>query len=97
MKYDAVTMGNHDFDAGLDNYTSMMQQHANFPVLICNYNFTGTSMEGKYQPYKVFAKGGLKIGVLGVGIELQGLVPEPYMEMFNTWIPLFRQTAQLIS
>lgn len=75
MKYDAVTMGNHDFDGGIENF-AMQLQYASFPVLISNYDFTGTPMEGKSQPYKVFKKSGLKIGVLGVGIELKGLVPE---------------------
>jgi 5'-nucleotidase len=74
MGYDAVTMGNHDFDAGIENFASQLQ-HASFPVVICNYDFTGTAMENKSHPYKIFQKGGLKIGVLGVGIELAGLVP----------------------
>jgi 5'-nucleotidase len=75
MGYDAATMGNHDFDGGLDNFAAQLQ-HAGFPVLICNYDFTGTTMENKVQPYKIFQKGPLKIGVLGVGIELKGLVPD---------------------
>jgi len=75
MGYDAATIGNHDFDAGMENLASQLQ-HARFPLLICNYDFTGTPMEFKYQPYKIFKKGRLKIGVLGVGIELRGLVPE---------------------
>ena len=75
MQYDAVTMGNHDFDGGIENFATQLQ-HASFPVLVCNYDFTGTAMEGKSLPYKVFEKAGLKIGVLGVGIELRGLVPE---------------------
>ncbi len=75
MGYDAATMGNHDFDAGLDNF-ALQLQHANFPILICNYDFTETVMESKFQPYKIFQKGDLKIGVFGIGIELRGLVPD---------------------
>jgi 5'-nucleotidase len=75
MGYDAATMGNHDFDAGLDNFATQLA-HGGFPLLIANYDFKGTVMEGKSQPYKIFQKGDLKIGVLGVGIELRGLVPE---------------------
>lgn len=75
MQYDACTMGNHDFDAGLDNFATQLQ-HASFPVLVSNYDFTGTAMEYKALPYKIFKKGRLKIGVFGVGIELEGLVPE---------------------
>lgn len=75
MGYDAATMGNHDFDAGLENFATQLM-HVSFPILICNYDFSGTAMESKFQPYKIFQKGDLKIGVLGVGIELRGLVPE---------------------
>ena len=75
MGYDASTMGNHDFDAGLENFATQLQ-HARFPILICNYEFSGTPMESKFQPYKIFQKGNITIGVLGVGIELKGLVPD---------------------
>ncbi|MBA4196276.1 MAG: metallophosphatase [Chitinophaga sp.] len=75
MQYDASTMGNHDFDAGLDNFATQLH-HANFPVIICNYEFAGTSMENKFVPYKTFQKGNIKVGVLGVGIELKGLVAD---------------------
>ncbi|WP_368733504.1 metallophosphoesterase, partial [Proteus mirabilis] len=47
MGYDAVTMGNHDFDAGLENFANQLV-HARFPVIIANYDFTGTPMETKY-------------------------------------------------
>ncbi len=75
MGYEAATMGNHDFDAGLENFAAQLR-HANFPILLCNYDFTSTPMEFKSQPYKVFNKGKLKIGVTGVGIEMKGLVPD---------------------
>lgn len=75
MGYDAATIGNHDFDAGIENFATQLK-HGGFPLLIANYDFTGTAMEGKSQPYKIFQKGDLKIGVLGVGIELHGLVPD---------------------
>jgi 5'-nucleotidase len=75
MGYDAATMGNHDFDAGLENFATQLV-HGNFPVLLCNYDFTNTPMEFKYQPYKIFKKGKLKIGVTGVGIEMAGLIPD---------------------
>lgn len=75
MGYDAATMGNHDFDAGLENFANQLA-HAKFPIIICNYQFAGTPMENLYHPYKIFKKGKLKIGVLGVGIELRGLVPD---------------------
>ncbi len=75
MGYDACTMGNHDFDGGLENFATQLN-HAEFPVLLCNYDFTNTVMEHKSMPYKIFKKGKLKIGVTGVGIEMKGLVPD---------------------
>ena len=76
MGYDAGIMGNHDFDAGLENFAVQLTSHGKFPVVMCNYGFDETPMESLYQPYKVFQKGDLRIGVTGVGIALQGLVPE---------------------
>ncbi len=73
MGYDAGIMGNHDFDNGVEGFARQLP-HANFPILNSNYDFTDTAMEGKTQPYKIFKKGGIKIGVYGVGIELTGLV-----------------------
>lgn len=75
MQYDAATMGNHDFDDGLEDFVTQLK-HATFPIIICNYDFTGTVMEGKYLPFKIFKKGKLKIGVTGVGVELSGLVSD---------------------
>jgi 5'-nucleotidase len=79
MGYDAATMGNHDFDGGIENFANQLV-HAKFPIIICNYDFTGTALEQKTVPYQIFKKGKSKIGVLGIGIELQGLVPENLYE-----------------
>ncbi|HKK76825.1 MAG TPA: metallophosphatase [Saprospiraceae bacterium] len=75
MQYDAATIGNHDFDAGIEGLVKQLP-HANFPFLVCNYDFSDTLMAGKTKPYQIFEKGPLKIGVFGLGIELQGLVPK---------------------
>lgn len=75
MGYDATTMGNHDFDAGLDNFEKQMREHASFPLVIANYDFSDTVMHQQYASRLIFRKGRLKIGVTGVGIELNGLVP----------------------
>lgn len=76
MGYDAATVGNHDFDAGVENLALQLNSYAKFPMIVSNYDFSGTAMESIAVPYKIFQKGGLKIGVLGVGIELQGIVPQ---------------------
>ena len=73
MKYDASTVGNHDFDNGIEGLASQLP-NASFPLLNCNYDFSETVMKDKTQPYKIFLKDGIKIGVFGLGIELKGLV-----------------------
>lgn len=80
MGYDAATMGNHDFDNGLDGFDKV-KQHAKFPFLCANYDFSNTVLHGFTKPYKVFKKQGIKIGVFGVGVELDGLVSKKnYLE-----------------
>ena len=75
MGYDASTIGNHDLDNGIDGLVNQLH-HANFPFIVSNYDFSNTVMEGNYLKYKVFNKGGIKVGIFGVGIELEGLVPK---------------------
>ncbi len=75
MGYDACTLGNHDFDAGLEGLAKQLPK-ANFPFLIANYDFENTILKNAFQPYKIFEKEKIKIGVFGIGIELQGLVPD---------------------
>ncbi len=76
MKYDAVTIGEQDFLSGIDNYANMINRFANFPVVMCNYDFTNTSLEHKTSPFIILKKGAAKIGITGVGIELQGLIAD---------------------
>lgn len=76
MGYDAAVMGNHDFDAGIENFSTQLARHASFPIVMCNYDFTATPMESLHVPWKVIRKGPLRIGITGVGIELAGLVPD---------------------
>ncbi|PKQ65074.1 metallophosphatase [Labilibaculum filiforme] len=71
--YDAGTLGNHEFDNGVEGIASQMK-HLNFPLLNANYNFTGTELEGQIPAYKIFDKGDLKIGIFGLGVNLDGYV-----------------------
>ncbi|MGO4904210.1 bifunctional metallophosphatase/5'-nucleotidase [Flavobacterium sp. W20_MBD1_R3] len=73
MQYDASTIGNHDFDNGVEGLHAQMP-HAKFEFLSANYDFKNTVMNGFVKPYKIFNKNGLKVGVFGLGIELAGLV-----------------------
>lgn len=76
MGYDVGMIGNHEYDAGIENLANQISRHAKFPIVICNYDFTGTPMENHYQPYQIIHKGGMKIGITGLGIEMEGLVAE---------------------
>lgn len=75
MGYDAATIGNHDFDGGMENLATQLK-HADFPMLSANYDFSGTPLAGKTLEHQIFERGGIRIGVFGLGIELDGLVPE---------------------
>jgi 5'-nucleotidase len=73
LNYDATTIGNHDFDNGVDGLLAQMP-YAKFNFLSANYDFTNTDLNGFTQPYKIYERNGLKIGVYGLGIQLDGLV-----------------------
>ena len=73
LKYDAATIGNHDFDNGIGGLNSQLP-NASFDLISSNYDFTNTILETKTKKYKTYNKSGIKIGVFGLGIELEGLV-----------------------
>lgn len=82
LKYDAATIGNHDFDNGIEGLLAQMP-FAKFKLLSANYDFTNTVMNGFVEPYNTFLLNGIKIGVFGLGIKLAGLVGKD----------LFKETA----
>mgnify|MGYP002663905656 FL=1 len=73
MGYDAMTIGNHEFDFGLDNMARLFRM-ADFPVVCANYDVTGTVLEGLVKPYVVLNRNGMKIGVFGLSPKMEGLV-----------------------
>ena len=80
MGYNAATIGNHEFDAGLDILKRNIINN-DFQFISSNYDFTNTSLEGLVSRYKVYKKQNIRIGVFGLGIELKGLVnPKLYKE-----------------
>jgi 5'-nucleotidase len=94
LGYDAATMGNHDFDGGIDGFDRVLK-HANFPFLCANYNFDNTVLKGKTKPYQIFYKDHLKIGIFGLGVELDGLVSPALFKETSYLDPL--QKAQEIA
>lgn len=79
MAYDAATFGNHDFDNGIEGLLKQWK-HKGFPFICSNYDFNDSGLNGKVLSHKVFKKGDLKIGIFGLGIELDGLVPKNNFE-----------------
>ncbi len=73
LNYDLATMGNHDFDNGIEGFYAQLP-HAKFDFVSANYDFKNTILNGIVKPYKIFNKNGIKVGVFGLGIKLEGLV-----------------------
>ena len=73
LNYDLATMGNHDFDNGIDGFYTQLP-HAKFDFVSANYDFKNTILNEIVKPYKIFNKAGIKIGVFGLGVQLEGLV-----------------------
>ncbi|MBP8791945.1 MAG: metallophosphatase [Lutibacter sp.] len=97
LKYDAATIGNHDFDNGVDGLLTQLP-HAKFDILSANYDFKNTVLNSYIKPYKVFVKSELKIGVFGLGIELKGLVdPKLYKEtVYNDPIETAKEMTRIL-
>jgi 5'-nucleotidase len=73
LGYDAATIGNHDFDNGIDGLEKQLP-NAKFDFIISNYDFSDTVMDGRTDPFRIYERAGVKIGVFGLGIRLKGLV-----------------------
>ena len=73
MGYDAGTIGNHEFDNGMGDILSAIN-NANFPLISSNYDFSDTLLNGHVKTQLILEKGGVKVGIYGLGIELNGLV-----------------------
>jgi 5'-nucleotidase len=93
MKYDAGTMGNHDFDNGIDGFVKVLP-NALFPFICSNYDFSDTPLAGKTEGFRVFKRGKIKVGVMGIGIELRGLVPDKLYENTRWLDPI--ETAERV-
>lgn len=97
MKYDAMAIGNHEFDFGLDNMARLFRM-AEFPVICSNYEFTDTVLEGLVKPYVVLERDGVKVGVFGVAPRLEGLVQAANCKgiVYNDPIEVAQQTADCL-
>lgn len=73
MGYDAVTLGNHEFDNGLDDLAGRMKK-ARFKLVLSNYEFDHPGLNKLIRPYAIFRRGGMKIGVVGVLTDVSTVV-----------------------
>ncbi|MCQ0110841.1 bifunctional metallophosphatase/5'-nucleotidase [Zhouia amylolytica] len=97
LKYDAATIGNHDFDNGIDGLYAQLP-HAKFQFLSANYDFKNTIMDSHVKPYTIFIRDQVKIGVFGLGIELEGLVDKSlYKEtIYNNPIEIAQDISRVL-
>jgi 5'-nucleotidase len=75
MGYDAITLGNHEFDNGVDTLAAVLRE-AQFAVVCANYDVSHSPLEGIVKPYTVIRRAGLRIGIFGLGVDPTGLVAE---------------------
>ncbi|OCB78619.1 bifunctional metallophosphatase/5'-nucleotidase [Flavobacterium crassostreae] len=97
MQYDLATIGNHDFDNGMDGLYAQMP-HAKFDFVAANYDFKNTLLDGIIKPYKVFHKNGIKVGIFGIGIQLEGLVDKKmYLEtVYKDPVEISQEMSRLL-
>ncbi len=97
MKYDLATIGNHDFDNGIEGLYKQLP-NASFELVSANYDFKNTIMNGHVKPYKVLIKDGIKVGVFGLGVGLEGLVDKKnYKEtIYNDPVGIAKDMARVL-
>ncbi len=97
MQYDIATMGNHDFDNGIDGFYAQLP-HAKFDFVSANYDFKNTILNDIVKPYKIIIKDGIKIGIFGLGVQLDGLVDKKlYKEtVYNNPIEVAQDMTRIL-
>lgn len=99
IRYDVGTIGNHEFDEGIDSLKRMVEQ-LDFPMINCNYDFSATRLHGLIEPYIVLKKDGVRVGVVAVGTALDGMVTpskrpgvvfRPIVESVNHYAAILRK------
>lgn len=97
MGYDAMTLGNHEFDNGVEGLLAQLP-HAKFDILNANYDVSKTDLAAFVKPYRVYKKGKVKIGVFGLGVELKGLVNQKQYGniIYHDALEVAQSTANLL-
>lgn len=87
MNYDAAGLGEHEFDAGIENLAEQLSK-AKFATLCCNYSFANAALQEKIKPFTLIEKAGVKIGLLAVGINLEGLIEDEIRKQITCQNPV---------
>jgi 5'-nucleotidase len=97
MSYDAATLGNHEFDNGIDTLTTILKE-ANFPIVCSNYDVTLSPLEGIVKPYSIRTISGVKIGIIGIGVNPTGLISDSHFHPIAYLDPILsaQQTASFL-
>ena len=97
LKYDAVTLGNHEFDYGMDVLVNLVKK-AEFPIVCTNYDFSDTEIADIIKPYHIIYKDGVKIGIVGANIDPKGLVASTHYEGMKFLPPTetINKTAEML-
>ncbi len=73
MGYNAVNLGNHEFDNGMDTLAVILKD-AKFPLVISNYDVKKTPLKGLIKPFIIEQRGDLRIGIMGLGVNPESLI-----------------------
>ncbi|ASB48004.1 bifunctional metallophosphatase/5'-nucleotidase [Alkalitalea saponilacus] len=97
MGYDAATLGNHEFDNGIESLSNQLK-YANFPFISTNYDVEGTLLDGKIKEYHIIETGGIRIGIIGLGVDPDGLVAPHHVDGLKWLDPVVTgdKTAELL-
>ncbi len=84
MGYDCVTLGNHEFDNGVDELARRLS-NLKCHVVCANYDFTGLKLSEYVRPYVILKKAGMKIGIIGLMPNITKLVAKSVSEKIKSF------------
>lgn len=95
--YDAMTIGNHEFDFGVENLARIFSM-AKFPILCANYDVSNSPLDGLVKPYEIFDRGGVRFGVFGIGVEPKGLIQDSKCKgvVYEDYVKVADEMAELL-
>lgn len=97
MGYDAITLGNHEFDYGVDTLALVLKD-AQFDVVCANYDVTNSPLENIVKQYTIIQRSKTRIGVFGIGVNPHSLIAERnfYPLKYLEPIEMAQKTADIL-